>query len=82
LKCIDFAPIAILESIRMFLAFASFKNFQVYQMDIKSTFLNGYLEEEVCIEHLEGFLLSKNEYCVSILRKAQYGLKKDPRLWY
>jgi hypothetical protein len=45
----------------MFLAFASFNNFRAHQMDVKTTFLNGYLEEEGYIEHLEGFLLSKNE---------------------
>ena len=45
-----FAPVAILEAIRMFLAFASYKKFKVYQMDVKSTFLKGNLEEEVYIE--------------------------------
>jgi hypothetical protein len=44
-----FSPVAILEAIRMFLAFASFNNFKVYQMDVKSAFLNGDLEEEVYI---------------------------------
>jgi hypothetical protein len=45
----SFGPVARLEAIRMFLAFACFKNFKVYQMDVKSTFLNGNLEEEVYI---------------------------------
>jgi hypothetical protein len=45
-----FAPVARLEAIKMFLAFFCFKNFKVYQMDVKSTFLNGNLEEEVYIE--------------------------------
>jgi hypothetical protein len=77
-----FAPVARLEAIRMFLAFASFKNFKVYQMDVKSTFLNGYLEEEVYIEQPEGFLLSENEDYVCRLKKALYGLKQAPRAWY
>ena len=50
-----FAPMARLEAIRMFLSFASHKKLKVYQMDVKSTFLNGYLEEEVYIEQLDGF---------------------------
>jgi hypothetical protein len=45
-----FAPVARLEAIRMFLAYACHKNFKVYQMDVKSTFLNGYLEEDVYVE--------------------------------
>ena len=53
-----FSIIAILEAIRMFLAFTCFKNFKIYQMDVKSTFLNGNLEEEVYIEQPEGFILS------------------------
>jgi hypothetical protein len=66
----------------MFLAFASFKNFILYQMDVKSAFMNGDLEEEVHIEHPKGFLLSENEDCVCRLKKALYGLKQAPRAWY
>jgi hypothetical protein len=77
-----FSPIARLESIRMFLAFASFNNFKVYQMDVKSSFMNGYLEEEVYIEQPEGFLLSENEYYVFRLKTSLYGLKKAPKAWY
>jgi len=51
-------------------------------MDVKSTFLNGYLEEEVYIEQLEGLLLSKNEYYVCIMKKTLYGLNKAPIVWY
>ena len=54
-----FAPVARMEAIRMFLAYACSRKIKVYQMDFKSTFLNGELEEEVYIEQLEGFLLSK-----------------------
>jgi hypothetical protein len=51
-------------------------------MDVKSTFLNGELEEEVYIEQLEGFLLSEREDYLCILKKALYGLKQAPRAWY
>jgi hypothetical protein len=51
-------------------------------MDVKSTFLNGDLEEEVYIEQPEGFLLSENEDYVCRLKKALYGLKQAPRAWY
>ena len=53
-----FAPIAILEAIKMFLAYASHKKFKVYQMDVKSSFLNGDLDEEVYIEKPDGFQLT------------------------
>lgn len=76
-----FAPVARLEAIRMFLTFSSFKGYKVYQMDVKSYFLNGNLEE-VQIEQLEGFLLHDDETFVCQLKKALYGLKKAPREWY
>jgi FtsZ-interacting cell division protein YlmF len=77
-----FAPVARLEAIRMFLAYACHKRFKVYQMDVKSAFLNGYLSEEVYMEHLEGFKLSDNPDLVCKLKKALYGLKQAPRAWY
>ena len=75
-----YAPVARMESIRMILAYASSKNIKVYQMDVKSAFLNGELEEEVYIEQPEGFA-EKEDY-VCRLRKALYGLKQVPRAWY
>jgi hypothetical protein len=66
----------------MFLAFACFKNFKVYQMDVKYVFLNGNLEEEVYIEQPEGFLLSENKDHVCRLKKTLYGIKQAPRAWY
>jgi hypothetical protein len=77
-----FAPVARLEAIIMFLAFVCFKNFKVYQMDVKSSFLNGNLEEEVYIEQPKGFQLSENKDHVCRLKKALYGLKQAPRAWY
>ena len=78
----NFTPVARLEEIRIFLAFASYKRLKVYQMDVKSAFLNGYLEEEVYIEQPEGFQLTdkRNYFCK--LKKALYGLKQAPRAWY
>lgn len=59
-----FSPVAILEAIRMFLAFSSFQNFKVYHMDVKSAFLNGDQEEEVYIEQREGYILGNDENLV------------------
>ena len=70
-----FAPTARLEAIRMFLSLSSFCKFKVYQMDVKSAFLNGDLEEEVYIEQPEGFILGNNAKLVCKLKKAIYGLK-------
>jgi hypothetical protein len=77
-----FAPVARLEAIIMFLAYSCHKNFKVYQMDVKSTFLNGDLQEEVYMEQPEGFLLTDNPNYVCKLKKALYGLKQAPRAWY
>eukprot|EP00253_Pinus_taeda_P017401 PITA_17401 len=77
-----FAHVARLEAIRMFLSLSSFRKFKVYQMDVKSTFLNGELEEKVYIEQPEGFILVNNENLVCKLKKALYGLKQAPGAWY
>ncbi|KAI3503858.1 hypothetical protein L1887_32314 [Cichorium endivia] len=77
-----FAPIVRLESIRIFLAFAAHKNFDVYQMDVKCAFLNGELEETVYVEQPPGFINEKYPNHCYILDKAVYGLKQAPRAWY
>jgi hypothetical protein len=77
-----FAPMAILEAIRMFLAFSSYKKFKVYHMDVKSTFLNGNLQEEGYIEKPEGFQLTNKGDYVCKLKKSLYGIKQAPRVWY
>eukprot|EP00253_Pinus_taeda_P005018 PITA_05018 len=66
----------------MFLALSSFQNFKVFQMDVKSAFLNGDLEEEVYIEQSDGFILGNDPNLVCRLKKDLYGLKQAPRAWY
>ena len=77
-----YAPVARLEAIRLFLAFAAHSNFKVYQMDVKSAFLNGELDEEVYVEQPPGFENQDMLGCVYFLFKAIYGLKQAPRKWY
>ena len=77
-----FAPVARLEAIRMLLAFACHKNFILYQMDVKSAFLNGYINEEVFVEQPLGFERFNFPNHVFKLKKALYGLKQAPRTWY
>jgi hypothetical protein len=76
-----FSLVARMEEICLLLAYACSKNVKVYQMDVKSTFLNGELEE-VYIEQPEGFQLSENTDYVCKLKKALYALKQAPRAWY
>jgi hypothetical protein len=77
-----FAPIARLEAIRILLAFFVAKGFKLHQMDVKSAFLNGVLEEEVYVRQPPGFESEKYPNRVYKLRKALYGLKQAPRAWY
>ena len=66
----------------MILAYASIMNFKLYQMDVKSAFLNGQIQEEVYVEQPPGFEDSQKLYHVYRLKKALYGLKQAPRAWY
>ena len=77
-----FAPVARLESIRILLAIASHLNFKLYQMDVKSAFLNGMLQEEVYMEQLKGFIDPHRPDDVYKLKRVLYGLKQAPRVWY
>ncbi|KAK9101268.1 hypothetical protein Scep_024698 [Stephania cephalantha] len=76
-----FSPVARFETVRLILALAAQLQWMVYQFDVKSTFLNGELHEEVYVAQPEGFEKG-NETKVYKLRKALYGLKQAPRAWY
>jgi hypothetical protein len=76
-----FAPVAHLEAIRIILDFSVAKGFKLHQMDVKSAFLNGVLEEEVYVRKPPGFESEKYPHRVYKLRKALYGLKQAPRAW-
>nr|GEU79338.1 putative ribonuclease H-like domain-containing protein [Tanacetum cinerariifolium] len=77
-----FAPVARIEAIRLFLAYASFMGFMVYQMDVKSTFLYGTIEEEVYVCQPPGFEDPDHLDKVYKVVKALYGLHQAPRAWY
>ncbi|GKC28139.1 retrovirus-related pol polyprotein from transposon TNT 1-94 [Tanacetum coccineum] len=78
----SFAPVSRIEAIRIFIANAAHKNMTIYQMDVKTAFLNGELKEEVYVSQLEGFVDQDNPSYVYKLKKSFYGLKQAPRAWY
>ncbi|GJV01610.1 retrovirus-related pol polyprotein from transposon TNT 1-94 [Tanacetum coccineum] len=78
----SFAPVARLEAVRMFIAYAAHKNITIFQMDVKTAFLNGPLKEEVYVSQPEGFIDLEFPDHVYRLKKALYGLKQAPRAWY
>nr|GFC64701.1 retrovirus-related Pol polyprotein from transposon TNT 1-94 [Tanacetum cinerariifolium] len=75
----SFAPVARMEAIRIFLAYAAHKSFTVFQMDVKTTFLHGSLKEDVYVCQPEGFIDADHPIHVYKLKKALYGLKQAPR---
>jgi hypothetical protein len=77
-----FAPVARLEVIRILLAFSVAKEFKLHQMDVKSAFWNGVLEEEVYVRQPLGFESEKYPHQMYKLRKVLYGLRQAPRAWY
>jgi hypothetical protein len=77
-----YAPLARLESIRILLAYSTYHGFKLYQMDVKSVFLNGPIKEEVYVEQPLGFEDSVYPNHVYKLSKVLYGLKQAPRAWY
>ncbi|GJU24923.1 retrovirus-related pol polyprotein from transposon TNT 1-94 [Tanacetum coccineum] len=77
-----FAPVSRLEVVWIFIAYAAHKSFLIYQMDVKTTFLNGPLKEEVYVSQLDGFVDPDHPERVYRLKKALFGLKQAPRAWY
>nr|GEW29523.1 hypothetical protein [Tanacetum cinerariifolium] len=77
----SFAPVARLEAIRIFFAYAAHKKMVIYQMDVKNAFLNGNLREEVYDSQLDGFVDPDNPNHMHKLKKALYGLKQAPHAW-
>jgi len=77
-----FAPVARLETIQLIIATTTQHRWRIYQMNVKSAFLNGFLEEEICIDQPMGYELKGHEDKVLKLNKVLYGLKQAPRAWY
>nr|GEY36956.1 hypothetical protein [Tanacetum cinerariifolium] len=79
---VSFAPVARLEAVRIFIAYEAHKSFPVYQMDVKTAFLNGPQKEEVYVAQPDGFVDPDHPEKVYRIRKSLYGLKKALRAWY
>ncbi|GJW29252.1 retrovirus-related pol polyprotein from transposon TNT 1-94 [Tanacetum coccineum] len=77
-----YAPVARLKSIRILLAYACALDFKLFQMDVKSAFLNGFINEEVYVAQPPGFIDFEKPNHVYKLKKALYGLKQAPKAWY
>jgi transposase InsO family protein len=76
-----FSPVARFESIRLLLALAALEDWEIHQLDVKSAFLNGVLDEEIYMEQPQGFIIVGQETKVCRLKKAIYGLKQASRAW-
>ena len=77
-----FAHVACMDTVRTILAIVAQNKWHVSQMDVKSAFLNGYLEEKVYVEHPQGYEFPGQEHTVYKLKNELYGLKQAPRAWY
>ena len=77
-----FSPVAKVASVRLLLSVVAAFDFEVEQMDVKTTFLHGDLEEEIYMKQPEGFVVKGKKELVCKLKKSLYGLKQSPRMWY
>ena len=77
-----FAPVARLKAIRLLIAYTAHKGFKLFQMDIKTSFLNVYLNEEVFVEQTPDFIDHFQPEHAFKLDKVLYGLKQEPKAWY
>ena len=77
-----FAPVAKFTTIRCILAIGAVMDLEIHQMDVKTAFLNGELEEDIYMEQPEGFVEQGKEHLVCKLKSSLYGLKQSPRAWY
>ena len=76
-----FSPVAMLKSIRILLAIAAYYDYEIWQMDVKTAFLNGFLEEEIYMKQPEGFTSRNDSHKVCKLQRSIYGLKQASRSW-
>ena len=76
-----FSPVAMLKSVRILLAIAAYFDYEIWQMDVKTTFLNGNLTDDVYMTQPEGFIDPKNVGKICKLQKSIYGLKQASRSW-
>lgn len=77
-----FAPVARLESLRLLIEISRIWNLKLYKMDVKSAFLNGFMNKEVYVEQTKGFMEPGSPNYIYKLKKALYGLNQAPRVWY
>jgi hypothetical protein len=77
-----FSPVVKMTSIRVLLAITAIRDLELHQMDVKTAFLNGSIEEEIYMTQPEGFIQPGKEHLVCKLNRALYGLKQAPRAWY
>lgn len=77
-----FSPVARHDTIKLLIALAAQNSWPVFQLDVKSAFLNGDLQETVYVDQPPGYVRKGSEKKVYRLRKALYGLKQAPRAWY
>jgi len=76
-----FAPVTRLDTVRLLITLAAHHNWKIYQLDVKSAFLSGILEEEVYVQQPKGFIMEGEESKVYRLKNALYGLKQAPKAW-